>query len=454
MYKQSISKRKGYAQFASSVSLLLLLAGCGGGGSGSGGTPGTPLTPAAALGKQVFFDTALSVSGQQSCGTCHVPSHAFANADDLPVQPGGPNMELTGLRNTPSLMYASYTPAFHFEADGTPVGGFMRDGRNASLAIQAQGPFVTSFEMANSGPDEVVQRLKTRPYLQQFIDLYGAETLNDSQATLRDLGAALAAFEREDSAFHPFTSKYDYRRTGQAQLTAQELNGLRLFNDPTRGNCAACHSSVSADGVTPPLFTDFSYDNLGVPRNAAIAANDDSTTLPYVPNNGSDGVHNYYDAGLCGPLRTDLGGNTAALCGAFKVPSLRDVALTAPYFHNGAFATLQEAVSFYVTRDTDPAHWYPADPQGNIIKYDDLEARYGGRFVVNSGMPGSDAGYVGNVNTSEIPYNRKLGDAPALSQDEVTDIVAFLCTLTDGYDPAHPDSYALPAQCPQSSSNH
>ncbi len=98
----------------------------------------------------------------------------------------------------------------------------------------------------------------------------------------------------------------------------------------------------------PPLFTDFSYDNLGVPRNAAIPANDDPT---------------YFDLGLCGPFRDDLA-TARDLCGAFKVPTLRNIALTAPYFHNGRFATLAQALAFYVRRDTNPEEWYSVDVGG------------------------------------------------------------------------------------------
>lgn len=410
------------------------------------------LSAAAQLGQKIFFDTALSVSGKQSCSTCHVPTRAFAGDDNLSVPLGGPNMDLPGFRNAPSLMYASFTPAFFFASDGTPTGGFMRDGREASLATQAQGPFLRPFEMANSSPDEVIQRLESRPYLQDFINLYGAAVLNDSTTALADMGAAIAAFEKEAVVFHPFSSKFDFFQQGLVQLTSLELNGLRLYNDPTRGNCAACHPSTGVNGL-PPLFTDFTYDDLGVPRNTNIAANDDSTALSYVPQNGTDGIHLYYDQGLCGPLRVDLDGNTSGLCGAFKVPTLRNIALTAPYFHNGQFNTLQNVLSFYVTRDTDPSHWYPTDVSGSVTKFDDLEALYGGQFVINRDVIGSDAGYVGNVNTLEIPYNRHLGDAPSLNSDEITAVIAFLCTLTDGYDLAHPENYSLPAQCPQTTAS-
>jgi cytochrome c peroxidase len=129
------------------------------------------------------------------------------------------------------------------------------------------------------------------------------------------------------------------------------------------------------------------------------------------------------------------------------VPTLRNVAVTAPYFHNGRFTTLKDAIGFYVRRDTNPEEWYPTAADGSVTKFDDLPAAYGGQFVVKAGVVGSDAGYVGNVNTGEIPYNRSIGDKPALSTDEIDDVVTFLCTLTDGFDPARPTAQVLPAQC-------
>jgi len=210
---------------------------------------------------------------------------------------------------------------------------------------------------------------------------------------------ALAKFEQEDPSFHSFDSKFDYFIKGQVQLSAQELRGFALFNNPQKGNCASCHPS-SKTATTPALFTDFTYDNLGVPRNPDIPATADSA---------------YYDLGLCGPDRTDLAADHPDLCGAFKVPSLRNVAVTAPYFHNGSFKTLRDLVSFYVRRDTNPEEWYPSGANG-IEKFNDLPPMYRG-----------------NVNVSEAPYNRSLGDQPALDSNEIDDLVAFLNTLTDGY---------------------
>ena len=148
-------------QLPAALLLGAVLSACSGGGSGSGAASG--LSPAAKLGQQIFADTALSTSGKQSCATCHVARFAFAednsgNGPDgnSPVPLGGTGMNETGFRNTPSLMYASFAPAFYFDGDGGPNGGFFRDGRAATLADQAQDPFTTAFEMGNADNAAVV----------------------------------------------------------------------------------------------------------------------------------------------------------------------------------------------------------------------------------------------------------------------------------------------------------
>jgi cytochrome c peroxidase len=231
--------------------------------------------------------------------------------------------------------------------------------------------------------------------------LFGADVFDDPVRTLDAATLALAQYQREDGDFHTFDSKYDAFLAGEVALSEQELRGLTLFNNPQKGNCAACHPSARGADGSPPLFTDFTYDNLGVPRNPAIPDNADAT---------------YMDLGLCGPQRSDLAASRH-LCGAFKVPTLRNISRTAPYFHNGRFQTLEEVVAFYVRRDTNPEEWYPTGPDG-VQKFDDLP-------------PDLHR----NVNTTEAPYNRTLGDEPALTPDEIKDVVAFLKTLDDGYQP-------------------
>jgi len=417
------------------IAASVFLGACGGGGDSGSGNPATsPVTgpsmsAMAQLGEQIFSDTALSASGKQSCATCHVASRGFAGDDPLAVPLGGPNMDLPGLRNTPALAYNQFTPAFSIGADGKAVGGFFRDGRSPSLADQAEKPFFTPFEMANASPEELLARLLTRPYLDQFTAVFGKASVEDATTAMHNIGQALAQYQKEDPAFHQFSSKYDAYLRGAAKLTPQELNGLALFNNPAKGNCTACHVST-ATATTPALFTDFSYDNVGIPRNWKIPANIDGNTLSYVPKNGTalgEPNHDYYDLGLCGPLRTDLASSTSR-CGQFKVPTLRNIALTGPYFHNGVFDTLEEVVAWYITRDTDPGRWYTKADGSADIPYNDLPTAYGS-----------------NVNVSEVPYIPGL--APTLTSSEIADVVRFLCTLTDGFDPANPSAYRVPAQC-------
>ncbi len=461
------------ALLAVMLSSSLLLVAC------NGGTPGqdsvaaaAQLSPTAQLGKQLFMDSTLSVSGKMACGTCHIPSRAYAaGAADgsaygpaAPVPVGGPDFDpatagsgLPGFRNAPSLMYASFTPLFYVDPEDGPVGGFFRDGRAKSLADQAMQPLITPFEMGADGTltggadhdtaADVVSRLRNSPNLADFESVFGVDALDDPQAALADIGQAIAAYVQQAPEFHPFTSKFDYYQKGQVQLTAEELQGLGLFNNATKGNCSACHPSSTADGVTPPLFTDFTYDNIGMPRNTSMAVNNDSTTLSYVPTNSDDGIHKFYDLGLCGPFTREVDTALSDYCGMFKVPTLRDIALTAPYFHNGKFNTLQDVVGFYVRRDTNPDQWYPTVSDVTATKFDDLPAQYGGQFSININEPGSDANYSGNVNNVEVPYDLIMGKAPRLSPDEINAVVAFLCTLTDGYNPANPQSYPWPAQC-------
>jgi cytochrome c peroxidase len=363
-------------------------------------TPSTPgLSPVAALGEQLFRDESLSVSGRLSCQTCHRPEFAHAAPPGDLVSKGGPGMDIPGIRNSPSIRYASFTPPFGFDEEGTAFGGFFRDGRVPTLAEQAKQPFLDVREMANPSIDAVVVRLRRSPNAGRFRDVFGAAALDDAGRAFDGLAAAIAQYQAELPDFRRFDSKYDAYLAGTARLTEQEARGLALFEDPEKGNCAACHPSRPGADGSPPLFTDFTYDNVGLPRNARLPASADP---------------GFFDLGLCGPERRDLV-ERRDLCGAFKVPTLRNVARTAPYFHNGAFDNLRDTVDFYVRRDTDPGLWYPRTATG-IRAFNDLPAEL-----------------AGSVNTTEVPYDRKAGGTPALAPGEIDDVVAFLKTLDDGY---------------------
>ncbi|MES2073675.1 MAG: cytochrome c peroxidase [Pseudomonadota bacterium] len=402
MPKQAPLRQK--ITIAVALGLAAMLSACGGGSSSAGGgsTPAADagLSPQAALGEKIFKDVSLSASGKQSCASCHNPDNAHAPANDLAVQLGGKNLDVPGFRAAPSLRYLNLTPAFAFAADGTPTGGLDRDGRAQTFAIQAARPLLAPHEMANASKADVVASLKRASYAEEFRKVFGAAIMDDADAAFERITFALQQYQKEDGDFHPYDSKYDQFLAGKVKLDEAELRGLALFNNPAKGNCAACHaSSKGADGSSP-LFTDFTYDNIGVPRNYAIPAAADAA---------------YYDLGLCGPDRLDLS-TRADLCGAFKVPTLRNVATRKVFFHNGRFTSLRDALGFYVRRDTNPEEWYPLAADGAVLKFNDLPAQY-----------------QGNVNVTEVPYNRTRGMAPALAADEIEDVIKFLGTLSDGY---------------------
>ncbi len=386
--------------------LALALAGCSGGGS-----PQTQpqQSTASLVGAKIFADQSLSASGQQSCQSCHDFASGLAAPNTLSVQSGGVNLERTGLRNSPSITYMRSEFAFHIDPVDGPSGGFFWDGRESTLATQATEPFTNPREMAMPDHSSVVAKLKVASYANDFQAIYGANVFDDVESAYTHMTEAIAAFETEDTRFEPFTSKFDEVQRGAATYSAAEARGFALFTDGSKGNCSACHpSDVGAFGALP-IFTDRTYDNLGVPRNTEIPANADPA---------------YYDLGLCN--NATIKASNPEVCGAFKVPSLRNVALRHSFFHNGRFHTLKDALNFYVQRDTNPEKFYPLKSDGSYDKFNDLPQQYRQ-----------------NVNQEEVPYDRHQGDRPALSDAEVDDVIAFLGTLSDGY-VATPSNQAPP----------
>ena len=369
-----------------------------------------------ALGRDLFFEPALSSSGKMACSTCHVPAHAFGPANALPVQLGGADLRQPGLRAVPSLKYLQVVPSFtqHFfdseddsdeSIDNGPTGGLMWDGRVDRTLDQAKFPLTSPFEMDNADTGAVAQRLAKAGYDEKLAAVAGKAVADDPDLAFDTAVKALEVFQQDYKLFYPYSSKFDAFLAGKAKLTPQEARGLDLFDREDKGNCASCHISRRGNDGTPPQFTDFGQLALGLPRNMAIPANKDP---------------NYYDLGVCGPLRTDYR-DRKDYCGLFRTPTLRNVALRRTFFHNGIFHTLREAVAFYVERETDPGKYYPRRPDGSVDKYNDLPD------------------YAkANVNM-DPPFDRHEGQAPALSPSEIDDVVAFLGTLTDGYEaPASP----------------
>jgi cytochrome c peroxidase len=364
------------------------------------------LSPQAQLGRLLFSDMTLSASGKLSCASCHDPANAYgAPTSAGVVMRGGAKLDRFELRSVPSLRYMTDTPRFTRHGyrdtgsereDVGPAGGFMLDGRADSLREQALLPLLDPAEMANSSIDELAKRLRNTPYAPQFARAF-ATAATDSQSLAGQAAMALERFEEEDPSFHPYSSRFDQYLHGAQSLSAEELAGLRLFADPAKGNCAACHTVTTGPQGRAPDFTDRSYHALGVPRNPAIAANGDSR---------------FFDLGLCGPARIDLR-RDAQYCGYFKTPTLRNTARRRFYFHNGRFTNLQDVLHFYVERDTDTQRWYPRTGR-RALPFDDLPRQYRG-----------------NVNMSDAPLNRRRGDRPALDDTEIGEVIAFLKTLSD-----------------------
>ncbi len=405
--------------------------------------PIAPLSAMAVLGREVFFDNRLSSSGRLSCAGCHSPEHAYGPPGNAPAVAGGPKLSRQGVRAVPSLMYLERQPNFSIGPDNdeteevsltllaaigqtarratktagntaetaanvVPQGGLFWDGRANTLQDQAMGPLLSPLEMDGGSIGKVAAKLRRAPYAPRMVALFGASVFATPRLAVAEALFAVARFEIEDPGFHPYTSKFDYWLEGKVRLTQQELRGYRLFNDPDKANCGGCHLDQSrADGL-PPLFTDGQYEALGAPRNPALAANRDKA---------------YFDLGICGPYRTDMK-NETQYCGMFRTPTLRNVALRKVFFHNGVFRSLQEVQDFYNYRDVDPGRVFPRAADGSVAKFDDIPARY-----------------LANVDVVDPPFDRHLGDQPAMTPEEEQDIIAFLQTLTDGYVPIGADDF-------------
>ena len=389
-----------------------------------------PLSAMAQLGKKIFTDASLSSSRRLSCASCHVPRHAYGPAGALPAMFGGQALTLQGVRAVPSLRYLERQPGFSIGPDNqedeqinlagpatrsgsapgrktaqnsaavrlVPQGGLFWDGRADTLQNQALIPLLSPFEMDGGSGSEIAARLGRAPYAPAFLQLFGPSIFADPQRSVAEAMFAVARYQIENVDFHPYTSKFDFWLEGKARMSPTELRGFLAFNDPDKGNCAACHlDQPGADGL-PPLFTDHQFEALGVPRNPALAADP-----------------NYFDLGLCGPFRTDMKG-MAHYCGLFITPTLRNAATRRTFFHNGVYHSMQQVLDFYNFRDTSPEKLYPRKGDAAPDIANDLPPRYRA-----------------NLDTSDPPFGGKPGGpAPMNAQDE-RDIIAFLGTLTDGY---------------------
>jgi len=371
----------------------------------AGATLSFALTPMEELGKELFFDK-ISDPDSMSCSDCHAPSVGFTGPNPGINKRGsvmrGAVPQRFGNRKPPSAAYATFSPVFHFDdVEGIFFGGNFWDGRATGemlgnpAADQALGPFLNPVEHNNPDKAAVCAQIEQSKYADLFIAVWGAIDCGAGlEMTYDRVGLSIAAYEAS-SEVNPFSSKYDYYLKGEVELTPQEFDGLVLFNG--KGKCADCHPSAGANA----LFTDFSFDNLGVPKNPENPFYDmDEVFLddgsPVNPLGDA-----WLDPGLGGFLmtRSEWADMADENMGKHKVPTLRNVdkrpgnGFTKAFMHNGVFKSLEEVVSFYNTRDV--ADWPPPE-------------------------------IAANVNVDE------LGDL-GLTPEEEAAIVAFMKTLTDGY---------------------
>jgi cytochrome c peroxidase len=369
----------------------------------------SPLTTGEQLGKLIFFDKNLSLNGNQSCASCHAPEVGWTgptsevNAHGVVYEGSIPGA--FGDRKPPSSAYATQSPVFYMDKKGLFIGGNFWDGRATGeklgnpAADQAQGPFLNPAEQALAFPSDVVTRVCAASYGNLFRQVWGAEMCDPENvyAAYDAIALSIAAYEASPEV-NAFTSKYDYTFLGKARLSKEEQRGFALFQG--KGKCKLCH--ISGKNA---LFTDFTFDNLGIPKNPENPVY--SYNLSFV------------DPGLGGFLatRSDYAAFAEANMGMHKVPTLRNVDLrpsddfVKAYGHNGYFKSLWGIVHFYNTRDVLPT--CPGD-------YTEAEA------LAANCWPAPEVPM--NVNTAELG---NLG----LTYAEEQAIVAFLKTLSDGYVP-------------------
>lgn len=378
------------------------------------------------LGKKLFFDTNLSSPPGQSCAACHAPAAGWTGPDQALNEKGavyqGALAGRFGNRKPPTSAYAGSSPVLTYDREEDVfIGGMFWNGRASGwtlddpLAEQAQGPFLNPLEQNMADSRAVVLAVQASEYAALFEEVWGSGSLDaekDIEAVYNRIGRSIAAYERSIEV-NPFSSKFDVfwnhaREAGKdvaaidqenweefkgMALSDEEVEGLMLF--ATKGLCAQCHVLTPGPGGEPPLLTDFTYDNLGAPRNP------DNPFYSMDAEWNPDG-EDWKDLGLGGFLdgTERYTEQAAANMGKHKVPTLRNVDLrptegfVKAFLHNGVFKSLKDVVHFYNARDVEDF------PPPEVAE---------------------------NVNTEEMG---NLG----LTEREEDLLVLFMRTLSDGYE--------------------
>ncbi|BAK71300.1 cytochrome-c peroxidase [Aliarcobacter butzleri] len=337
------------------------------------------------LGRILFFDVNLSKNRTQSCATCHNPNAGFVDDRDNGVKKMaslGDDGKSLGDRQAPTASYAKFSPAFHFDEKAKKyVGGQFWDGREATLEGQAGGPPLNPVEMGMSDKKAVVDRLKENSlYVDSFKKIFGADIFKNDDKAYEAMTIAIASFERTDE-FSPFDSKYDRYLKGEYDLTPLEDLGKSIFFSNNNNSCANCHV-LKGEDKEGETFTNYQYHNIGTPANNELRA-----------KNGVKAI----DEGLLANSNV----SDVAQKGKHKVPTLRNVAVTGPYMHNGVFKDLKTVVEFYDKYNNKDRN---IDPETNK-PWDEPEVK-------------------DNISLQELKANK-------LTDRKVEALVAFMKLLTD-----------------------
>ena len=337
------------------------------------------------LGQALFLDKNLSKNRTQSCATCHNPDAGFADNRDNGIKKmaslGDDNKSL-GDRQAPTASYAKFSPDFHFdEKKQKYIGGQFWDGRAKTLEEQAGGPPLNPIEMGMGSKKEVVERIKENSYyVQTFKELFGEDIFSDEVKAYDAMTVAIATFERSNE-FSPFDSKYDRYLKGEYDLTPLEDLGKSIFFSNNNNSCATCHV-LKGEDKAGETFTNYEYHNIGTPANKTLRA--------------KNGVKDIDKGLLANPNVKDVAQN-----GKHKVPTLRNVAVTAPYMHNGVFKDLKTVIEFY-------------------DKYNNKDRN----INPETNKPWDDAEVKETIALKELKAN-------ALTDRKVEALVAFMKLLTD-----------------------
>ncbi|WP_456388944.1 cytochrome-c peroxidase [Profundibacter sp.] len=342
------------------------------------------------LGQALFFDVTLSKNRTQSCATCHDPSNGYVDARETAAGKAfslGDDGHSLGDRNAPTVAYAMFSPKFHQTDEGYYIGGQFLDGREPDLAGQAGGPPLNPIEMGMPDKASVVARLQEDPdYVAALQAYFGADIMAQTDAAYGAMAQSIAAYEMTGE-FAPFDSKYDRYLRGEYVMTPEEDLGKLLFFSEQFTNCNLCHQLHKSPIARQETFSDYRYYNIGVPTNVAGRAH--------------NGVPvETVDHGLMGnPAVGDV-----AEDGKFRTPTLRNIAVTGPYMHNGVFSDLRTVILFY--------NKYNSKAQARQIN------------------PETGAGWRDPEVASTLA-TKELTHGPALEDQRINALVAFLETLTD-----------------------